>query len=62
MLFVPKRQESGECCIDYRMLNPKTLKNDYPLPKIQDCVDKLDKTCRLSMLVTKGTELCDRKV
>ena len=37
-------------CMDYKMLNSKTLKNAYPLPRIQDCMDKLRRAYRLSML------------
>ena len=37
-------------CIDYRMLNFKTLKNAYPLPRIQECIDKLGKARRVFTL------------
>jgi hypothetical protein len=37
-------------CIDYRMLNSKTIKNTYPLPRIQDCLDRLGKASHLSSL------------
>src|SRR4030095_2912174 len=37
-------------CIDYRMLNSKTVKNAYPLPRIQDCLDKLGRAVRLSTI------------
>src|SRR5436189_5261023 len=37
-------------CIDYRALNHKTLKNAYPLPRIQDCLDRLGKASHLTTL------------
>ena len=37
-------------CIDYRMLNSKTLKNTYPLPRIQECIDKLGRASNLSSI------------
>jgi hypothetical protein len=37
------------------MLNSKTLKNAYPLPRIQDCIDKLGRAIRLSSIdMTSG--------
>ena len=33
VLFVPKKTGEWRMCIDYRMLNSKTLKNAYPLPQ-----------------------------
>src|SRR5277367_314991 len=56
VLFVPKKTP-GEwrMCIDYRMLNSKTVKNAYPLPRIQDCIDKLGRACHLSSIdLTSG--------
>lgn len=42
-------------CIDYRMLNTRTLKNAYPLPRIQECIDKLGKATNLSSIdLTSG--------
>src|SRR5579859_5267331 len=35
-------------CIDYRALNAKTQKNAYPLPRIQECIDRLGKASNLS--------------
>src|SRR5438552_11956873 len=37
-------------CIDYRMLNTKTVKNTYPLPRIQECIDKLGRASNLSSI------------
>src|SRR5436305_374185 len=51
VLFVAKKVP-GEwrMCIDYRALNAKTLKNAYPLPRIQECTDKLGKASRFSSI------------
>ncbi|GKC01669.1 putative reverse transcriptase domain-containing protein [Tanacetum coccineum] len=39
ILFVKKNDESFRMCIDYRELNKLTVKNRYPLPRIDDLFD-----------------------
>ncbi|GJV62672.1 ribonuclease H-like domain-containing protein [Tanacetum coccineum] len=41
VLFVKNKDESFRMCIDYRELNKLTMKNNYPLPKIDDLFDQL---------------------
>nr|GFB40791.1 putative reverse transcriptase domain-containing protein [Tanacetum cinerariifolium] len=41
VLFVKKKDESFQMCIDYRELNKLTVKNRYPLPRIDDLFDQL---------------------
>jgi len=41
MLFVKKNDETLRLCIDYREQNKITVKNCYPLPKIDDLFDQL---------------------
>ncbi|GJU61577.1 putative reverse transcriptase domain-containing protein [Tanacetum coccineum] len=41
ILFVKKKDGSFRMCIDYRELNKLTIKNHYPLPKIDDLFDQL---------------------
>nr|GFA83748.1 putative reverse transcriptase domain-containing protein [Tanacetum cinerariifolium] len=41
VLFVKKKDESFCMCIDYRELNKLTVKNRYPLPRIEDLFDQL---------------------
>ena len=39
VLFVKKKDGSLRLCIEYRQLNKVTIKNKYPLPKIDDLFD-----------------------
>ncbi|GKE25783.1 putative reverse transcriptase domain-containing protein, partial [Tanacetum coccineum] len=41
VLFVNKKDGSFMMCIDYRELNKLTIKNRYPLPRIDDLFDQL---------------------
>ncbi|KAK1680762.1 hypothetical protein QYE76_041610, partial [Lolium multiflorum] len=39
VLFVDKKDGASRLCTDYRKLNDVTIKNKYPLPKIEDLFD-----------------------
>nr|GEW47059.1 putative reverse transcriptase domain-containing protein [Tanacetum cinerariifolium] len=41
VLFVKKKDSAMRMCIDYRELNKLTIKNRYPLPRIDDLFDQL---------------------
>ncbi|KAK1668747.1 hypothetical protein QYE76_056906, partial [Lolium multiflorum] len=41
VLFVDKKDGANRLCTDYRKLNDVTIKNKYPLPKIEDLFDQL---------------------
>ena len=41
VLFVKKKDGSLRLCIDYRELNKVTIRNQYPLPRIDDLFDQL---------------------
>ena len=41
VLFAKKKDKTLRLCIDYRKLNKVTIKNRYPLPRIDDLFDQL---------------------
>ena len=41
VLLVKKKDGSMRLCVDYRQLNKVTIKNRYPLPRIDDLMDQL---------------------
>jgi hypothetical protein len=41
VLFVKKKDGSMRLCVDYRALNKITVKNKYPLPRVEDLIDQL---------------------
>jgi hypothetical protein len=41
ILFVQKKDGSQRMCVDYRSLNDVTIKNKYPLPRIEDLFDQM---------------------
>ena len=41
VLFVKKKDGTWRLCVDYRQLNKVTIRNKYPLPRIDDLFDQL---------------------
>ena len=41
VIFVKKKDGSLRLCIDYRDLNQATVKNQYPMPRINDLFDQM---------------------
>ena len=41
VLFSKKKEKTLRLCIDFRQLNRVTIKNRYPLPRIDDLFDQL---------------------
>ncbi len=41
VLFVKKKDGTLRLCIDYKQLNKVTIKNRYPLPRIDNLFDQL---------------------
>ena len=50
---MPKKDGTWRICIDYRALNKITLKNRYPLPRIDDLLDQLQQEKYFTMLDLK---------
>lgn len=50
ILFVTKKDGSLRMCVDYRALNKLTVKNRYPLPRIDDLLDQLQGSVVFSSL------------
>jgi hypothetical protein len=41
VIFVGKKDGTQRMCVDYRSLNDVTIKNKYPLPRIEDLFDQM---------------------
>ena len=50
MLFMKKKDGSLRMYIDYRLLNSVTVKNKYPLSRIDDLFDQLRGACVFSKI------------
>ncbi|KAI3703816.1 hypothetical protein L1987_74011 [Smallanthus sonchifolius] len=50
VLFVKKKDGSMRMCIDYRELKKVTIKNRYPLPRIDNLFDQLQGACCFSKI------------
>jgi hypothetical protein len=48
VIFVLKKDGTQRLCVDYRALNEVTIKNKYPLPRIDDLFDQLHGACVFS--------------
>ena len=50
VIFVDKKDGSQRMCVDYRSLNEVTIKNKYPLPRIDVLFDQLRGACVFSKI------------
>jgi hypothetical protein len=50
VIFVPKKDGTQRMCMDYRSLNEVTIKNMYPLPRIEGLFDQLKGACIFSKI------------
>jgi hypothetical protein len=41
VIFIQKKDRSWRLCIDYHQLNKAMIKNQYPLPRIDDLFDQM---------------------
>jgi hypothetical protein len=49
-LAVPKKNGTQRLCVDYHALNAVTIKNKYPLPRIDDLMDQLNQAKFISKI------------
>ena len=50
MIFSLKKDGTQRLCVDYRVLNEVTIKNKYPLPRIEDLFDQMKGACVFSKI------------
>jgi hypothetical protein len=50
VIFVSKKDGTQRLCVDYRALNEVTIKNKYPLSRIDDLFDQLCSACVFSKI------------
>ena len=50
IVFVPKKDGSLRFCVDYRRLNAVTVRDTYPLPRMDECIDSLGEATVFSTL------------
>ena len=54
VLLVQKKDGSYCMCVDYRALNKNTIKNRFPVPRIEDLFDKLQGSSYFSRIDLKS--------
>lgn len=54
LVLVKKKDGTTRVCIDYRQLNTKIVKDEYPLPVISDLIDRLSQARVFSVLDLKN--------
>ncbi|RDY05237.1 hypothetical protein CR513_10942, partial [Mucuna pruriens] len=55
ILLVKKKDGSMRLCVDYCLLDKVTIKNRYPLPRIDDLMDQLVRVCVFSKISLRSS-------
>jgi hypothetical protein len=50
VLIVKKKDGSWRFCVDYRRVNAVTVKNNYPMPIVDELLDELHGACWFTKL------------
>jgi Reverse transcriptase (RNA-dependent DNA polymerase) len=50
VVLVPKPDGSLQFCVEYRRLNALTIRDSYPLPRMDECIDSLGDACVFTTL------------
>ncbi len=48
--IAPEHDGSARCCVDYRNLNASTIRESYPIPRMDDLIDSLGEAKILTTL------------
>lgn len=54
IVMVPKKNGERRMCVDFRPLNKITIRDNYPLPLIDDCLERMEGKCYFSLLDLKS--------
>jgi hypothetical protein len=54
VIFVLKKDGTQRMCVDYHSLTEVTIKNKYPLPRIDDLFDQLKGACVFSKIILRS--------
>ena len=55
IVLVKKRDGSLRLCVDYRRLNQVSMSDAYPMPRVDDLIDRVGKSTYISTLdLTQG--------
>lgn len=54
IVFALKQDETLRFCVDYGKHNAVTKQDSYPIPRMDECINSLDKTAIFSTLVSNS--------